>query len=268
VLVLAVVLLTAQPWRSKLPLVLVPVEFHVSPPGATVRIDGKAQETSQPVFLAVGHHQVEASLDGYESGSTTIRITPVWIPTVELTLRPVAQGFRVTNLDLEDAEVFLDERSLGAFKGTFSRATLTPRQHNIRIRFLRAQKQQASFSFDYKPGRAPKVQLPLVARQSQLLVISSQGHIGFIAGTMSPVSVKLDGNALGTLTYRGLECTNLQPGIHQLMLGDGPGARTISFESGSSPLLSAVIYSDRNEGSQTSTQSLAATGPGRESSGR
>jgi hypothetical protein len=38
-------------------------------------------------------------------------------PAVELTLRPVAQGSRITTPDLEDAEVFLDDRSLGVLKG-------------------------------------------------------------------------------------------------------------------------------------------------------
>jgi len=264
-LVLAVVLLTAPPSRSIPPaIVLVPVEFQVSPARATVKIDGKPQETSQFVSLPVGHHQVEASLDGYESGSTTISVTPGATPPVDLMLRPLAQDFRITTLDLKGAEVFLDDHSLGSLKaGKFSHAWLTLGQHNIRIQFRRAQKQLAGFSFESKPDRPPKVELPVEAGLSRLLVISSNGNSGFIAGTMSLASIKLDGSALGTLTDRGLALTNLQPGNHQLILGEGARARSMSFESGSSPLLNAVIFSERDEGDQNHTQSQAASGTGR-----
>jgi len=245
--VLAVVLLTAHFWRSKPPgVVRVPVQFQVSPPGATVRIDGRILDTSQPVSLHVGRYQVEASLDGYESAGTTLSVTPGSLPVANLTLQPVAQSFRITAPDLEHAEVFLDDHSLGTLEGgRFSHRSLTPGPHNIRVQVLKAQTQQARFSFESKPGRAPEVRLPLEAMHSQLLVISSKGNRGFIAGTMPSISVKLDGNALGLLTPGGLELTNLEPGIHQLTLGAGAGARTISFASESGPMLDAVISSDR-----------------------
>ncbi|MBO0912330.1 MAG: PEGA domain-containing protein, partial [Acidobacteria bacterium] len=252
-LVLALLFLIAHPRRSqpKPPpaIVLVPVQFHVSPRAATVRIDGKIQDTSQPVSLPAGRYQVEASLDGYESRSTTVGVTPGSAPVVNLVLRAVAQSFRITTPDLEDAEVYLDHQLLGKLEGgTLSNASAAPGQHNIRIQ-VRNAAEQASFSFSSSPDRPPRVELPLQAKRAELLVITSKGSLGSIAGTMSSATVKLDGHALGPLSPGGLELTDLEPGIHTVILGERDGARTMSFESGASPQLDAVVYSDRNVGS-------------------
>jgi len=254
VVLLGLIFLIAHSRRSKPkpppPMALVPVQFQVSPRKAAIRIDGKIRDTSQPVSLPGGRYQVEASLDGYESAGTTIGVTPESAPpVVNLTLRPIAQSFRITTPDLEDAEVYLDDRPLGKLEGgTLSNASVDPGRHNIRIRVLKA-RTEASFSFESGPGRAPRVELPLEASRSELLVIASKGGLGSIAGTMSSVPVKLDGEALGALNPDGLELTNLEPGIHTVILGEGDQARTMSFESGPSPQLDAVVYSDRNVGS-------------------
>jgi len=229
---------------------LVPVHVQVSPPGASVRIDGKIRDLSQPVSLPAGRYQVEASLDGYESAGATLGVTPGSLPAVDLTLRPVAQSFRITTPDLEDALVYIDHQLLGKLAGgTLRNPSLAVGRHNVVIRVPKALGERAGFAFESSPGQPPRVELPLAAKGAELVVITSQGSLGSIAGTVPSRSVKLDGGRVGALTAGGLALTNLQPGIHTLALGEGNQARTMSFESGPSPQLNAVIYSDRNVGS-------------------
>jgi serine/threonine protein kinase len=230
------------------PPVMVDVQFQTSPPGATIRINNEVRGTSnQSIQLAVGNYQVEASLDGYETVSATVAATPGSSPVVQLTLLPITQGLRIATPDLENGEVWIDDNSVGKLEGgSLNLTSLPANQHTLKIA---AGNQEAKFSFDNSSGGPVKIQAPLAVKNLQLVVISTKGSDAHISSSVGSGPVTVDGNAVGVLDAGTIDVKNLQPGMHELVIGKGKDARKMTFENATAPILSAVVSTDRDVGS-------------------
>jgi hypothetical protein len=219
------------------------------PEGATIRIDNEVRGTSDiRLSLKVGDHQLQASLPGYKDKVLTVSLKPGSQSDVILTLEPSPLMLRVLSPDLEKAEVWLDDNSIGQLEaGSFQLPELAAGHHVMRILVPHRSDQGATLTIDMTPGAFPNVAME--THQLQVIVITSNfGRIRVTSST-GPTNVTFDGAPAGRMADSGLEINSVNPGMHELVLGEGDTVRKMSFEMTEQPTLDAIAYSDRNVGS-------------------
>jgi serine/threonine-protein kinase len=232
------------------PVAAVHVQIRTVPPGAALRISGQDYGASGgPVDLQPGDYQVEASLPGYETSSTTLTVRPGAPMDLEVRLRPLGESLRIATPDLDDGQVWLDGNAVGSLEGgSFTVPNLAVGQHVLRIAAPK-RGQDATVQFQASSGAAPDVSSSLTTHQLQVVVISTGSGTALVKSSLTGVPAKVDDKPAGQVSSGGLQVTALAQGTHELVLGEGGAARKVSFEMGASPGLDAIVFSDRNVGS-------------------
>ncbi len=88
----------------------VQVQIGTLPPGASVRVNGEPQCTSNcSLNLAPGTYQITAFLDGYEPAGSSVAVNPGMPASVNLLLEPQAQSLRILT-DLDQGKVAIDDQ--------------------------------------------------------------------------------------------------------------------------------------------------------------
>jgi len=248
VTVLAVVgvLVVARLKKSAPAAVMVPVEVRTTPPGATIRIDGRVQGTSNlQLQLPAGDHRLEAVLEGYQPAVTALSPAAEAPVSVTLTLEPLPQTVRLYT-DLDAGNVVLDEQTTGALQeGEFVLDNVPPGSHTLKVL---GRQVAATVAFEAVPGTVPRITAPLTAKELAVVVVTSLGSRAHLHSTLGTVKAQLDGQLVGEVGAQGLELSNLAPGPHELTLGEGKEQRKMVIETGSAPALTAFLNSDRNVG--------------------
>jgi serine/threonine-protein kinase len=228
------------------------VQIRTVPPGAALRINGQDQGPSGgEISLPPGDYQVEASLPGYQTSSSALAVRAGAPVDSEIRLSPLSEpeSLRVATPDLDDGQIWLDDNAVGGLEsGTFTLSNLVAGQHVLRIAAPK-RGQDASVQFQASPGAAPDVSPSLSTHQLQIVVISTGGGSAQVKSSLTGVPVIVDDRPAGRLEGAGLQINTLSLGTHELVLGEGTGARKVSFEMGASPGLDAIVFSDRNVGS-------------------
>ena len=144
------------------------------PKGAKILVDHEVRGTSEVrLDLSFGDHQLQASLPGYKDAGTSLSLKPGSAGDAVLTLDPLPPQFRVASPDLDSAEVWLDNNSIGRLEeGSLRLPDLPAGHHIVRISVPPKSGRDVMLSVDSTPGA-----LPIVAPQpgtDQLQVVSRQ----------------------------------------------------------------------------------------------
>jgi hypothetical protein len=224
----------------------VPVSIETTPPGARIRINGEVRGRSAlNLELPAGGYQIEASLEGYQPAVASITVQEGRETPVALVLQPLAHSVRLFT-DLAGGRVWLDEQPIGELQdGQLILEEVAPGTHTLRVA---SQRSEATIRFETGPGMAPKLAGPVETRELRAVVVSNLGTQAHVHTTFGPVPAAVDGRAIGEAGPDGIEVTDVSPGEHELVLGQGAEERRMVLGTGPAPSLTAFLNSDRNVG--------------------
>ena len=226
-----------------------PVVVRTAPNGAVVRVkNGPVCTTPNCTLnLTPGTYNVTASLAGYAPQSSELVVGPGGPPApLSIALKPLDPALNV-NGNFSRAKVQLDGKDVGALvDGQFSLAALQPGEHSIDIA---GSDGQAGFQFRADPAQAPVVSSPVSARNISVLVVNTLGGKTHVDCNCSgALKLAVDGREVGELNDQGRNLGDLGEGVHQLQVGTGDDARTVSVKLGSAPAMQVFLNAERDAG--------------------
>jgi hypothetical protein len=224
----------------------VKVEVRTSPPGATIRVNGKIRGTSNFQFEDVpGSYRIDASLEGYQPASITAELKRRATAPLELTLQPLPQTVSLIT-DLADGKVFLDNQpAYDVRDGQATFDAVAPGKHTLK---LASRSGQAQLEFELVQGAAPQLTTPPQVKTAIALVVGSFGDRAGVYTTLSGAKAQLDGSPAGDVGAAGLQLTNLTSGAHEIVVGNGKTQLKRIIEIAAAPALTLFFQSDQNIG--------------------
>jgi hypothetical protein len=224
----------------------VKVEIRTTPPGASVRVNNEFGCTSTcSLTLPPGLHQLQASLQGYETALSTLNVSPGLPAIAEMQLDPVPPGIRIYT-DLNAGKVYLDDRLTGELQdGQFILDRLAPGTHSIRVA---GPSGEAAFSFEAAPVKAPTLIGQVSARNMLALVAGNYASEARFYASEPGLSLALDGAGFGVVPPEGIGLDNLKSGDRMLEVGAGSKQRKVLLSVGPRPVLTVFLKLDLNAG--------------------
>ncbi len=232
--------------RNKPAAVLVPVNVMISPPGASIQIDGQVRGTAKAALnLAPGVHRLKATLDGYQPGYLEFIAKAGPTARLNLTLEPLPLVLRLGS-DLEAGQILLDDQPVGELEnGEFTLEKAPGGRHIIR---LVSKAGTAEVPFESTPADLPGFTGPAAAKDLLAVMAGSFRGTVRVQCTGGPVTVLLDGKAPAGTGPNGMEWSGIGIGVHELAVGEGDKPRKMLLEVGPAPGLSVFLRADRNAG--------------------
>jgi hypothetical protein len=232
----------------------VQVDITTTPAGATVTATAeKPAAGSTPatctsnckLALAPGAYQISATLDGFEpaAGAVTVRaLKPV---AISLPLQPQAQSVRVLT-DLEQGKAVVDDHPpVDLQEGQFVLDKVAPGAHTLKVTGPNG---DASFSFEIADARIPVVTGPVNARNMVAMLVASFGKHARMVTNAGPWKLAVNGQPQSDVSPAGTDLTSFQPGVNEIVVGDGKDQRNMSETFGAGPTLTAFLKTDVNAG--------------------
>lgn len=224
---------------------LIPIEIRTTPPGAGIRVDGELRGVSDlKLSLAPGTYQIEAQLEGYQSGYASLQLSSAPAPPLHLVLEPLAASLRVVS-DLDQGKVVLDaEAPRDLQEGQFTLDGVAAGKHTLKVS---GRDGEATITFETAPAALPIAAEP-VTRNLAVVVVAGLGSRARLYASFGPAAVELDGQPAGQLEPGGLELSGLSPGTHEIVLDSQRGRRKMIIDTTPAPVLTAYLQSDRDVG--------------------
>jgi len=233
----------------------VPVDIATAPPGATVRVTpqqstaGGGNETTCTsnctLTLTPGTYQVSASLDGFEPAAGAVTVTARQPAAVSLTLQPQAQSVRLLT-DLTQGQVVVDDQPPADLQeGQLVLDKVAPGKHTVKVT---GQNASASFSFEVADSRLPVVAGPVNARNMVAVLVASFGKQAHVVTNAGPWKLAVNGQPQSDAGPAGTDLTAFQPGVNEIVMGEGRDQRNMSETFGAAPMLTAFLKTDVNAG--------------------
>ena len=179
----------------------------------------------------------------------TVRIEPVAAPLFPVSAAPTAPpppsaGLRIL-ADVEKGKVTLDDAEVGELQdGQLIIDQLSPGKHVIRVGNAR---EEASVAVAAAAGALPAVE-SIAAREVIAVAVASMGGAAKIHSSAPSAKLAIDGKPLGETGAGGVDVNGLEPGNHDLAIGEGKERRSMVVGVGPTPLLTLFLKSDRNAG--------------------
>jgi len=195
--------------------------------------------------LPAGEYTVQASLAGYRAAHQTVSLQPGAVLPLAMDLEPLPVVLRLIS-DLQRAAVYIDGEEVQApLEEGFVELNLSPGAYAVEVR---SGGLAASMFVDVAPGRAPRFEEAVEARELQAYVISSFSGAAEVRSSDSAVAVQVDGEERGVATDGALRLAGLSAGLHELMFSSGNRQIRRNVEIGEGPALTAILITDRNVG--------------------
>ncbi len=259
--VLAVILFVVHQTRARNAIIAarnraaVQVDIATTPPGASVTAaaehpaagnDGGASCTSNcKLSLAPGTYRISASLDGFEPAAGVVTLKPRQPATISLTLQPQAQSVRLLT-DLDQGKVVVDDQPpVNLQDGQLVLDKVAPGTHTVKVA---GPKGDASFSFEIADARLPAVTGRVNARNVIAVLVSSFGKQARVVTNAGPWKLAVNGQGQGDAGPAGTDVTSFQPGLNEIVVGEGKDQRNMSESFGAAPTLTAFLKTDVNAG--------------------
>jgi hypothetical protein len=233
----------------------VPVTIATSPSGASVRVAsayaapaGNSETTCTSdcrLTLAPGNYQVTAFLNGFEPSAGNVNVIPGQPAVLSLALQPQAQTVRLLT-DLPQGKVILDDHPPADLQeGQFVFDKVQTGSHTVKIMGGNA---DASFSFEIADARLPVVTGPVKTHNLIAVLVSSLGKQARVVSSAGPLKLALNGQPQGEAGPSGADLTNFQPGVNEIVLGEGRDRRNMNDNFGVAPALTVFLKSDVETG--------------------
>ena len=236
------------------PAATVPVDIATTPPGAAVRMaaqqpsGGGSEATCTSncrLALAPGTYQVFATLDGFEPVASAVSVTAGHPAAVSLTLQPQAQSVRLLT-DLSQGKVVVDGRPpVDLQEGQLVLDKVAPGAHTLKVTGPNG---DASFSFEIADARLPAVAGPPRARNMIAVLVASFGKQARVVTNTGPWKLTVNGQPQSDAGPAGTDVTSFQPGVNELVVGEGRDRHNMSESFGATPMLTAFLKTDVNAG--------------------
>ena len=225
---------------------LIEVQVATTPPGASIRVDGDAQCTSNcTLSLKPGNYQITAFLDGYEPAASGIAVAPGQPVSVNLTLDPQAQSLRIIT-DLDSGKVVLDNGDPEDLQeGQFILDRLLPGSHTVKVT---GKSGEATFAFDIADAKQPVITGPVTARNLDTVLVASLGTQAHVVTNGNPMKLAVNGQPEGDTSSAGVDLKNFQAGVDELVVGEGADQHSVKENFGPAPMITAFLKSDLNAG--------------------
>ncbi len=232
----------------------VQVDITTTPPGASVSVTAeKPAAGANPATctsncklgLPPGTYQISASLDGFEPAAGAVAVRALKPVAISLTLQPQAQSVRLLT-DLEQGKVVVDDRPpVDLQEGQLVLDKVAPGTHTIRVTGPNG---DASFSFEIGDARLPAVTGPVNARNMVAVLVASFGKRARVVTNAGPWKLAVNGQPQSDAGPAGTDLTTFQPGVNEIIVGEGKDQRNMSESFGAPPMLTAFLKTDVNAG--------------------
>ena len=233
-----------------------PVEVRVAttPTGASVRAvkerpaaGGRESTCTSNCKLALtpGTYKVSASLEGFEPVAGAITVMARQPASVSLTLQPQAQSVRLLT-DLDQGKVVVDDQPpVDLQEGQLVLDKVAVGTHTVKVT---GKSGDASFAFEIANARLPAVAGPVSARNMMVVLVASLGSRARVVTNAGPRKLLVNGQAQSDTGPAGTDLTGFQPGVNEIVVGEGRDQRNMSDSFGAAPMLTAFLKSDVNAG--------------------
>jgi hypothetical protein len=248
--ILLLALLVNQARKRNLSGAGVQLQIATIPPGASVRVTsaqtGETKCTSNcNLAIPPGNYQVTAFLDGYEPAASGVTVSQGRAASVNLALEPQPQMVRVLT-DLDQGKVaFDDQPPADLVDGQFVFDKIPAGKHTVKVI---SKNGEASFAVEIADAKLPVVAGPVTARNLMAVLVSSLGSQGRVVTSSGPMKLALNGQPQADASPAGADLTNFQPGVDEIVVGEGSSQRNMKDSFGPAPMLTAFIKSDLNIG--------------------
>jgi PEGA domain len=224
----------------------VQVQISTTPPNASVRVNGEAKCNAPcPVSLAPGTYQLTAFLDGYEPATSPLTVTAGQPSTLNLTLAAQPQTVRILT-DLDQGKIaFDDQPPVDLQEGQFILDKVAPGPHTVKVT---GKSGDATFTFEIAEAKPPAVTGSVAARNLVAILVSSFGSHARVITSSGPMKLSVNGQAEDDASPAGVDLKSFQPGVDELIVGDGKDQRNMKESFGPAPMLTAFLKSDLNIG--------------------
>jgi hypothetical protein len=224
------------------------VEVATMPPGASIRVNQENKCTSPcKVPLAPGTYQVVAFLDGYDPATAPVNVVQGQAaPAINLTLAAQAQTVRILT-DLEAGKIAFDDQPPADLQeGQFILDKVAPGPHTVRL--TAKNNTDATFTFEIAEAKPPAVTGTVTTHNLSAVIVSTLGNHARVVTNAGPLKLAVNGQPEGDAGPAGLDLKSFQPGVDELVVGDGKDARNMKESFGPQPMLTAFLKSDLNIG--------------------
>jgi hypothetical protein len=233
-----------------------PVEVRVAttPPGASVKAvkersaaGGRESTCTSNCKLALtpGTYKVSASLDGFEPVVGAVTVMARQPASVSLILQPQAQSVRLLT-DLDQGKVVVDgQPPVDLQEGQLGLDKVSAGMHTVKVT---GKNGDASFAFEIANARLPAVAGPVSARNMMVVLVASLGKRARVVTNAGPRKLLVNGQAQSDAGPDGTDLTGFQPGVNEIVVGEGREQRNMSESFGAAPMLTAFLKSDVNAG--------------------
>jgi hypothetical protein len=222
------------------------VTVHISPPGATIRINHEVRGTSNlQVDLPQGSYQIEAELNGYQSKASTIEAKPGSPISIDLTLDPALPVVKLSS-DTGTGKVSIDDQAPVELEGAqWTLDKLASGEHKLKFD---GKQGNASFTFSSGAGAMPAVKGRIAANRLLAVVVSNLGSQVHVYSSDPAAKLSLDGQSAAAMPENGWELPQVSPGPHQLALIHGDDQYKLDIDVDPAPTLATFFMSGQNIG--------------------
>ncbi len=233
----------------------VQVDIATTPAGASVTVareqsaagssQGAACTSNCKLALAPGTYRISASLEGFEPAAGVVTLKPRQPAAISLTLQPQAQSVRLLT-DLDQGKVVVDNQPPVALQdGQLVLDKVAPGTHTVKVI---GPKGDASFSFETADARLPSVAGPVSARNMIAVLVASYGKQARVVTNAGPWKLAVNGQPQSDAGPAGTDLTSFQPGVNEIVVGEGRDQHNMSESFGAAPMLTAFLKTDVNAG--------------------
>lgn len=224
----------------------VQVQMATTPANASIRVNGETKCTSPcAVALAPGAYQVTAFLDGYDPATSALSVESGKPSTLSLVLAAQPQTVRILT-DLDQGKIaFDDQPPVDLQEGQFILEKVAPGPHTVKVT---GRSGDATFTFEIAEAKAPAVTGTPTVRNLVAVLVSSFGSHARVVTNSGPMKLSVNGQAEEDASPTGIDLKAFQPGVDELIVGDGKDQRNMKESFGPAPMLTAFLKSDLNIG--------------------
>jgi len=224
----------------------VTVAISTAPPGASVRVNGEMRCTSNcNLQLEPGNYQITTFLDGYEPAASGVTVAAGQPANLNLTLEPAGQTVRVLT-DLDQGKVaFDDQPPVDLQEGQFVMEKVPAGIHTLKVT---GRSGEASVQFELAVAKMPAIAAPLSTRNLMGVAVLSYANQARVISSAGPLKLAVNGQPQSDVTPDGVAVQNYQPGVSELVVGEGPNQRNMKESFGPAPALTLFLKSDQNIG--------------------